>query len=83
MNVIKIRPVIDGLGRYSQAKIVVSYATNTTSNVYAGTYYSLSVAALSGQTQNITVTLPSGQYITQVNFAITGALPIGGSQDLS
>ncbi len=83
MNVIKIRPVIDGLGRYSQAKIVVSYATNTTSNVYAGTYYSLSVAALSGQTQNINVTLPSGQYITQVNFAVTGALPIGGSQDLS
>ncbi|MCK6612067.1 MAG: PKD domain-containing protein [Bacteroidia bacterium] len=83
MNQIRIKPVYDGLNRVSQARIDVWYNTNLNTSVSAGTYYSLSIAALSGQTQNINITLPSGEYITSVQFKVSGNLPIGGSQDMS
>ena len=85
-NTIKIKPVFDGLDSAAEAQIIVTYKTNLNNYVPLGTYYSLSIA--NGFTpENHLVTLPSGEYITDVKFVINSyggtKLPIGGKQDLS
>ena len=80
---IKVRPVYDGFDSVAPASIEVYYQTNMNSFVYEGTYSSTTIAGLSGKTQNISVSLPSGEYITKVKFIVKGDLPIGGSQDFS
>ncbi|MFY8003897.1 MAG: isopeptide-forming domain-containing fimbrial protein, partial [Chitinophagaceae bacterium] len=82
MNVVSIRPVYDGFDSVTQAKIEVWYATNLNGFTALGTFYSLDIA--NGTTPvNHTVSLPSGEYITQVRFVISGNLPIGGYQSLT
>ena len=79
MNVIKVNQMFDGLGRKSQAEVLVRYATNLNGFVTQGTYDSTSI----GGGLSLTISLPSGEYITQVNFTITGHLPIGATQSFS
>ena len=83
-STIKVNPVYDGFDSVTAATIQVSYFTNLhpTDTISLGTYQSLSIA--SGATpSSFTPTLSTGEYITQVNFKITGTLPIGSYEDLS
>jgi fimbrial isopeptide formation D2 family protein len=80
---IKVRPVYDGFDSVAPGSIEVYYQTNSNPYVYQGTYSSVTVAALSGSTQNVNITLPPGEYVTKVKFIVRGNLPIGGSQDFS
>lgn len=79
MNVIRVNQMFDGLGRKSQAEVLVRYATNLNGFVTQGTYDSTSI----GGGLSLTISLPSGEYITQVSFTITGHLPIGATQSFS
>lgn len=82
-STIRVRPVVDGFDSIAEASIEVFYATNLNGFTSAGTFLSSAIAAMSGGTLNIPVSLPPGEYVTQVKFKIHGPLPIGGSQDLS
>ena len=85
-NNIRVNPVYDGLDSAAQAKIVVRYKTNLNGYVVLGTYYSLDIANGITPVDHV-VTLPAGEYITDVSFSISsyGAtkLPIGGKEDFS
>jgi len=77
VNVITIGSMVDGLARTSKDTVIVQYKTNLNpSYTYLGTYFITSA-------RNITVTLPVGEYLTDVNFLIYGHLPIGGSQSFT
>lgn len=87
MNTIRVEPVYNAVDSASQAEILVWYKTNTSGGyVFLGSYLSLDI--YNGVTPvDHTVTLPSGQYITDVKFSIRSyggnKLPIGGRQDMS
>jgi len=83
-STINVNPVYDGFDSAEAATIQVSYFTNLhpTDTIALGTYQSLSIA--SGATpSSFTPTLSSGEYITQVNFNVTGTLQIGSYENLS
>lgn len=77
VNVIKIGKLVDGLARTSKDTVQLRYKTNLNST------YTLKGTYIITADLNVTITLPVGEYLTQVNFVIYGDLPIGGSQDLT
>ena len=77
VSVIKIGKLVDGLARTSRDTVQLRYKTNLNST------YTLKGTYIITADLNVTITLPVGEYLTQVNFVIYGDLPIGGSQDLT
>lgn len=87
MNTIRVEPVYNAVDSASQAEILVWYKTNASGGyVFLGSYLSLDIYNGVAPVDH-TVTLPSGQYITDVKFSIRShggnKLPIGGRQDMS
>ena len=82
-NTIYVRPVHDGFDSAAAALITVSYTTNLNNSFTTlGAYQSLDIAA--GNTPNhFTPSLAANEYLVQVKFVVTGALPIGGYEDLT
>ena len=79
---INVKPVYDGFDSAAPASIQVSYTTNLYPSKLLGTYQSLDIA--SGKTSSsFTPTMGTGEYITKVDFKVTGTLPIGGYEDFS
>ena len=87
MNTIRVEAMYNAIDSPAQAQILVYYKTNTSGGYIAlGTYYSLDI--YNGTTPvDHTVSLPAGQYITDVKFSIKSyggsRLPIGAYQDMS
>jgi len=79
MNTIKLRPMFDGFNRKAQAFVTVEYLTNLNPFVVLGTYDTIAI----GNSLNLPVTLPIGEYITQVRLKVKGIIPIGATQDFS
>ena len=77
VSVIKIGKLVDGLARTSRDTVQLRYKTNLNST------YTLKGTYIITADLNVNITLPVGEYLTQVNFVIYGDLPIGGSQDLT
>lgn len=77
VNTVFIGKLLDGLGRTSRDTVELRYKTNLNSTfTLHGTY-------IITNDRSVTITLPAGQYLTEVNFVIYGDLPIGGSQSLT
>lgn len=77
VNVIRIGRLVDGLGRTGKDTVEIRYKTNlNTSWTFQGTH-------IITADKNVTISLPSGEYLTEVNFIIYSKLPIGGSQSFT
>lgn len=77
MNVIRINPVLDGFGRKVASNIKVEYATNI------NPFTTHTTLINDSGTHNFTITLPAGQYITQVRISVLNNIPIGATQNLN
>lgn len=77
VNTISIGKLVDGLARTSRDTVQLRYKTNLNSS------YTLKGTYIVTNDMSVTITLPTGEYLTDVNFVIYGDLPIGGSQSLT
>ncbi|MDZ4669211.1 MAG: PKD domain-containing protein, partial [bacterium] len=77
VSVIRIGKLVDGLARTGKDTVQLRYKTNLNSN------YTLQGTHIITADKNVTITLPTGVYLTEVNFVIYGSLPIGGSQSFT
>ncbi len=83
VSTIYVRPVHDGFDSAAAALITVSYTTNLNhSFTTLGAYQSLAIAAGS-IADHYTPSLAANEYLVDVKFVVTGALPIGGYEDLT
>ena len=68
--------LLDGFGRTGRDTIQVWYKTNVNSNyTLRGTYFSPT-----SPSTTVTISLPAGQYVTELNFKVYGNLQIGSTQ---
>ncbi|MFA9213036.1 MAG: SdrD B-like domain-containing protein, partial [Candidatus Methylacidiphilales bacterium] len=77
VNTISIGKLVDGLARTSRDTVQLRYKTNLNST------YTLKGTYIVTNDLSVSITLPTGEYLTDVNFVIYGDLPIGGSQSLT
>lgn len=77
VTVVKIGKLVDGLARTGKDTVQLRYKTNLNST------YTLQGTHIITADKNVTISLPSGEYLTEVNFKIYGHLPIGGSQSFT
>jgi len=77
VSVIRIGRLVDGLARTGRDTVQLRYKTNLNSNyTFQGTH-------IITANKDVTITLPAGEYLTEINFKIYGNLPIGGSQSFT
>jgi fimbrial isopeptide formation D2 family protein len=77
VTVVKIGKLVDGLARTGRDTVQLRYKTNLNPN------YTLQGTHIITADKNVTISLPVGVYLTEVNFIIYGNLPIGGSQSFT
>jgi len=77
VNVVRIGRLVDGLARTGIDTVEIRYKTNLNANyTFQGTH-------IITANKNVTINLPAGEYLTEVNFIIYSKLPIGGSQSFT
>ncbi|MCG9880212.1 MAG: PKD domain-containing protein [Bacteroidia bacterium] len=77
VSVIRIGRLVDGLARTGRDTVQIRYKTNLNpAYTFQGTH-------IITADKNVTISLPSGEYLTEVNFVIYSKLPIGGSQSFT
>lgn len=77
VSVVRIGRLVDGLARTGRDTVQIRYKTNLNSNyTFQGTH-------IITADKNVSINLPVGEYLTELNFIIYSKLPIGGSQSFT